>query len=170
MTRYRLLFAAAGAGLAAGPRAAVFPFDEDEAARFASASWAAIVFFRYSWCAFTMRSNWKRYVGRIAARAPAIQGLHRSQVTMSSPVWSKNSHLPVRSGHAEPAILVLELEVARLDLAPVGGFEVGQEPLARAAQLGVAADLVETHQQLGIGGGRLAHGTLPKEDVRSRRT
>src|SRR5262249_19635543 len=50
-------------------------------------------------------------------------------------VHHRAHHLPVGRGHAEPAVRIPELEIARLDLAPLLRLELGQEPLPSAAQL-----------------------------------
>ena len=114
-------------------------------------------------------------VGRadVGARARRSTALQRSHDTMSSPVWSKNS-----SGWRMPRFTIdatisqydvvmrkcrsssVCAQVAELDLDPVRRLELGQEPLARASQLGLAADVVEVKQQIGVGGRGLAHGIL----------
>src|SRR6185369_5469911 len=78
-------------------------------------------------------------------------------------------HLPVRRGHAEPAVLVDVGEIARLDVGPGRGLELAHHPLARAAQLGLAPHLVEVEQQLGVGIRGLGHGGLHSSERSSGR-
>src|SRR5439155_27257287 len=88
-----------------------------------------------------------------------LAGVVEEQVRVEHPAVHQRAHqLPVGHGHAEVAVFVRVREVAGLDLGPAPRLELGQEPLARAAQLGLAADLVEVEQQLGVGVDRLAHG------------
>ena len=97
---------------------------------------------------------------------------------MSSPVWSKNSSAWSTPRFTRVATISQYEMVMRnqrssslwdryrgADLVPAGGLELRQEPLARAAQLGLAAQLVEPEQQFGIGRRGLAHGLSRKGSV-----
>src|SRR5262245_18159045 len=65
-----------------------------------------------------------------------LAGVVEEQVGVQhAAVDQRRDHLPVGDGHPEPAVLLGVREVARLDVGPRAGLELGEEPGARAPQL-----------------------------------